>query len=253
MGLALHSYHDVNNTFPPAKTRTTSGVWNHNWITFLLPYFEQNALHQRYDWSVRWNQAPNPSVIDKPVGILGCPSATGGPIRWDGKLATADYSTQMYVSQKLADRGYVDRVADLRGVMDRDTRCVMGWIVDGTSQTHLLTEDSDRPTFWAGHRLGPKNNEPGGGNIGVRAGRVPGAGWADPDNCIALNGFTADGLRSPGPCPINCTNNNESFSFHPGGVNELFADAHVQFLQESIGIRIYARIITRAGGKPVTP
>jgi len=53
----------------------------------------------------------------------------------------------------------------------------------------------------------------------------------------------------PGPCAINCTNNNEAFSFHPGGVNLGFADRHVRFVSENIDIQIYASLITRDAGE----
>ena len=79
------------------------------------------------------------------------------------------------------------------------------------------------------------------------AGRVRGAGWTDDRNIIPLHTFTRDGLKVPGPCAINCTNNNEAFSFHPGGSNALFADGRVQFLGDNIATRIYAALITRAG------
>ncbi len=112
-----------------------------------------------------------------------------------------------------------------------------------------MAEDVGRPQFWTSNGSGPQNNRPGGGNLSVRNGRVRGAGWADPRNPIPLHTFRQDGLRVPGPCPINCTNNNEAFSFHPGGVNAVFADGGVRFLNERIGILTYAAMITRAGGE----
>src|SRR5215469_7105359 len=47
MALALHSYHDVNNTFP----------WGHQddnfyslpWAVFILPYIEQQNLFRQFD------------------------------------------------------------------------------------------------------------------------------------------------------------------------------------------------------------
>ena len=47
---------------------------------------------------------------------------------------------------------------------------------------------------------------------------MSGSGWANRDNEYITHGFTYDGVNSPGPCPVNCTNNNEVYSFHPGGV-----------------------------------
>jgi prepilin-type processing-associated H-X9-DG protein len=51
---------------------------------------------------------------------------------------------------------------------------------------------------------------------------------------------------------INCSNNNELYSFHPGGVNALFTDGSVHFLKESMDPRIVVSLITRAGGEIVS-
>ena len=48
---------------------------------------------------------------------------------------------------------------------------------------------------------------------------------------------------------INCTSNNEIYSFHPGGANALFADGSVHFLKDSLSVPIVAALVTRAGGE----
>jgi prepilin-type processing-associated H-X9-DG protein len=64
-------------------------------------------------------------------------------------------------------------------------------------------------------------------------------------------GSTANGAAAPGPCAINCTNGRQPYSFHPGGVNVLFADGSVHFLRDDIDIRVLAALATRAGGEAV--
>jgi len=127
----------------------------------------------------------------------------------------------------------------------------MAMVHDGESTTLIVVEDAGRPVFWTSSGIGPKNNNPGCGNFPVKNGRVRGAGWADNDIPIPLHGFTVDGLHCPGPCPINCINNNEAFSFHPGGVNSVFVDGAVHFLSEHIDIEVYASMITRDGDEPL--
>ena len=56
----------------------------------------------------------------------------------------------------------------------------------------------------------------------------------------------------PWPCAINCSNNREIYSFHPGGANVVFADGSVRFLNESIPIKVLAALVTRAGGEVVS-
>ena len=71
------------------------------------------------------------------------------------------------------------------------------------------------------------------------------------NNGIPLHGFSRNGLRAPGPCPINCTNNNEAFSFHPGGCHALFSDGHVRFLSDSIDFGVLRSAVSADQGEVV--
>ena len=120
-------------------------------------------------------------------------------------------------------------------------------VEDGLSNTIAFTEDAGRPVFYTRFEVTPENNTPGGGNPDVTDGRVLGAGWADDRNEVTLHGFTYDGLSAPGPCPMNCTNNDELFSFHPVGVNVVLGDGAVRFLSETIAIDVLAALVTGNG------
>ena len=48
---------------------------------------------------------------------------------------------------------------------------------------------------------------------------------------------------------MNRRNDNEPYSFHPGGSNFLFADGHISFLSESIDYRTALGLFTRSGGE----
>jgi prepilin-type processing-associated H-X9-DG protein len=41
----------------------------------------------------------------------------------------------------------------------------------------------------------------------------------------------------------------EAFAFHPAGINVAMGDGSVRFIQESISIREFARLVTRANGE----
>ncbi|HEV3081084.1 MAG TPA: H-X9-DG-CTERM domain-containing protein, partial [Gemmataceae bacterium] len=52
------------------------------------------------------------------------------------------------------------------------------------------------------------------------------------------------------PDPYYGVNGNGApYAFHPGGVNHLFGDGSVHFVQERIDIRVYARLVTRAANE----
>ena len=81
--------------------------------------------------------------------------------------------------------------------------------------------------------------------------RYPSGAWVG-GTLIFFQGSTPDGATKPGPCAINCTNDQEPYSFHPAGVNAVFADGSVHFLQADMDIRIFARLVTRAGEEVAT-
>ncbi len=51
---------------------------------------------------------------------------------------------------------------------------------------------------------------------------------------------------------MNVRNDNEPYSFHTSGANFLFADGHVQFLNQNISLDVMAALCTRAAGEIVT-
>ena len=65
-------------------------------------------------------------------------------------------------------------------------------------------------------------------------------------------GATADGTDFFGSCAINCTNDREVYSFHPGGANVSFAAGRVRFLKATINIRVFVRLVTRAGNEIIS-
>jgi prepilin-type processing-associated H-X9-DG protein len=50
----------------------------------------------------------------------------------------------------------------------------------------------------------------------------------------------------------NAGNNDEIASFHPGGANLLFADGHVAFLKDSVGVVTLRGLITPNGGEVIS-
>ncbi len=251
LGLALHNYHDTHKALPTSRTNSP----RHAWAPFLFPFIEQTNLYDQYNWNVNWDHPANQPTIATHVSTFRCPSAPGGTRRLDTvrsgiQAATSDYAPIAGVANIVVTAGYISNT-NLRGAIVGQRWVRMTEITDGTSNTIFIGEDAGRPAFWISSGQGPQNNNPGNGNLSVLNGRVMGAGWADIRSAIPLHTFRRDGLRVPGPCPINCTNNNEAFSFHPGGIDTVFADGSVRFLNETISIATYAGLITRSGGEVV--
>lgn len=248
IGVAMHAHHQAVGAFPPSSQSTPQA---HGWVAFLLPYLDQTALAARYNWKVAWNHADNQEAINVQLPVLRCPSTPGGSRRIDKiggnkTAATSDFSPIDGVNAGLKKAGIVPDLNNTVGALSRDRGVRIVEIRDGPSCTLMIGEDCGRPDFYTATRDRPPDSDPKCGNSPVRNGRVEGGGWADPGSPSPLHGFTADGLRCPGPCAINCTNNNEAFAFHPGGLNAVFADGAVHFLNEGLDIKIYAALITRS-------
>jgi hypothetical protein len=59
IGLAMHNYHDVFQTFPPGGIFDETGRGHHGWQTSLLPYMGQGPLYNEIDFHVPWDDPKN--------------------------------------------------------------------------------------------------------------------------------------------------------------------------------------------------
>lgn len=260
VGVALFNFSNDHERLPPGGVQgpfPQAGIKSetkHSWGYFILPYVEQQAVHKRYRSDKDWYDIANKEVVEMPLRILGCPSTREN--RLDGfsvpgvQAACSDYAPTRQVNSDLADAGLIDRAQDYGGVMKENFMAAFAELTDGASSTILLAEDAARPELWRWGRQVP--------------GRSKNGGWADFNNMFMVSGFppNAGSNRSPAhasaanqpergekSCAINCTNDNEAYSLHPAGANFLIADGSVRFIQADIGIRLFARLVTRAGAE----
>jgi prepilin-type N-terminal cleavage/methylation domain-containing protein/prepilin-type processing-associated H-X9-DG protein len=251
IGLAFHNFASSHgDKFPPGAVRAPV---EHGVFPFLLPYLEQHTLYNQYRWDVAYNDPANQQVVPTQLRVLQCPSAEPDrlvtevefPSTWSGgrKSACTDYNGIRWMDVALAtqERLIDDLGTDQRayeGVLTRDFMASVADITDGTSNTILVAEAVGRPKLW---RAG----------TWVRGVPTAGSHWAGP-GLLQGRGFDVQRGTHLGPCAINCINQGEVYSFHPGGANVLLADGSVHFLKASIDIRIFARLVTRAGGEVVS-
>jgi prepilin-type processing-associated H-X9-DG protein len=181
------------------------------------------------------------------VKVLQCPSAEANrlgeglpSLEGDAEGACTDYAVTLEIAPNLIATGLIDSAGNYQGVLARGHMTLAVEITDGTSNTTLAAECADRPRRWQAGQYHPELYSVAGP-------------WATPANRISLSGSDPTGSPKPGPCALNCTNNQEMYSLHPGGGNFLFADGSVRFLHAGISIRIMARLITQAGGEVVAP
>jgi len=236
-GFALAAHEQSQGRFPAGfHPSTPKGTF----VPTLLPFIEQQNM--AYDLDVDWDHPRNQAAVRTRLSLLSCPSSPSQS-RVDSSRpellpAAGDYAPTHGVNAKycLLVGWQPYDPPDENGVLTHMT-CRAAEVTDGLTQTILLVEDAGRPALWKlGHRI-----------VGVAANPA----WADPDYEIALDGsdtLLTGGGQGAGPCVMNCTNDNEAYSFHPGGCNLLFADCSVRLVSERLSNAVFAALTTRASG-----
>ena len=76
IGLALHNYAEVNNTFPPAYSVDKNGKPLLSWRVLILPYMEGGHIYKQFHLDEPWDSDHNKTLINQmPVGFLS-PNST---------------------------------------------------------------------------------------------------------------------------------------------------------------------------------
>lgn len=155
IGLALHNYHSTYETLPPAYTVDANGNRLHSWRTLILPFLEQQALHNQIDFSKPWDDPVNAQVMQSVVPTYSCPSSATDP-----KLTV------------------YQAVVDPNGVFTGTAGITFAQIVDGIANTAMVVEvdpsqavhwmepnDTNLQAFLNPVTVGGTGGHPGGGHI----------------------------------------------------------------------------------------
>jgi hypothetical protein len=74
IGLALHNYHDVNGSLPPAAITDKDGRPLLSWRVAILPYLESSPLYARFHLDEPWDSPHNLALLDPMPPVYACPS-----------------------------------------------------------------------------------------------------------------------------------------------------------------------------------
>jgi hypothetical protein len=130
IGLALHTYHDQYDCFPPAFVADAKGRPMHSWRVFLLPYLNQGPLYAQYRFDEPWDGPNNGKLADKLVAAYNCPSDKRG----NGKNAATMTS---YVA-----------VVGPETMWPEDSTTGIRDIKDGTTTTLMIVEVANSGIHW---------------------------------------------------------------------------------------------------------
>ena len=252
IGLACHNYAGSNqDAFPPRVSLVPGALNNIN--QYLLPYLEQDNLYKQYDFALGFNHPNNWPVVSTRLKMFECPSAPSGRslsvTLTDGAARTAlafsDYGQPYGLTGQVVSAGLVPATHDRSGVLwegQKPNRLLA--VTDGTSNSVVYAESAGRPQRWINGRNAPPDYT-----------SWHSSSWAGPWQDIGGRGHTYDGLTTPGPCAINCSNAAGAgvYSFHPGGAHLLFADGSVRFGRANMDVWLLYAIFTRSGGEVLSP
>jgi prepilin-type N-terminal cleavage/methylation domain-containing protein/prepilin-type processing-associated H-X9-DG protein len=254
-GLAMHNMHDATGALPPGSVPTPRRVW----VVLVWPYVENGNAYAVFDQTKHFYQPPNTvtnttnGIYANTVPLYYCPSDRPGAL-WKGDQywrARGNYVINW--GNQTDAYNPADPVQDpARGVapfgfnpvssrIPRTTR--LSDITDGTSQTMLMSEvimalnDTDYD--------------------------IRGDMMNDDQPCTMFmtvntpnSGTDVSPFCSSTKYPFNppCTNANNAYSHkaarskHTGGVNVLFGDGHVQFINDNVNLATWRALGTMNGG-----
>jgi hypothetical protein len=120
IALAMHNYHDLHQTLPPAYRAENSGRPLLSWRVLILPYIVQGALYREFHLDEPWDSQHNKKLIERIPAVYRSPGSKSAP-------GSTNY---------LTIRGPDTVFPGKNSVSFRQ-------ITDGTSNTILVVEASD--------------------------------------------------------------------------------------------------------------
>ena len=268
IGLALHNYHDVHNSFPPFfihrsgnPSRIADADKGINWLVSILPQMEHAPLFNQWNENIPANQNPERSTE---IPVYKCPSdpnseynhcsyAGGGWARGNYGMNVSPCKHGVDASGPLGGIGGPNDVVSFRDIVDGSSNTVAVDEIRAGVNEHDLRGSWAMPGLSAGTAAmfndasAPNSREPHSDDM---------------ENCIVSGQW--------GVSPMGCfdsTNTGQmtARSMHTGGLFLLLADGSVRFVNDNIDYKrlqhgcgptplergVWQAIHTRAGAEPV--
>ncbi len=279
LGLAMHNFESQNRTFPPGtmsrlrfsydNTTTTGGYEWPYFIHYILPNLEQQAFYDaidgpQFNFGNPWDKPGEwPVTVNKVVlPMLLCPSdPVGGSLQDCGTNLQLSKSNYLGIFSGLCDGDnydasnyYKDPTGTQRAVFRPYKGTPIADIRDGTSNTMAVAE----------YLKGLDSTDARGGFYTNRAGCkflfvTTGPNSSVEDSlCSYASGFCpSDGSRNQPTENLPCIGGSDTENFatprsrHSGGVNVVFCDGSVHFIQNGINATTWRYLGWIADGNAV--
>ena len=299
LGLALHDYHSVHNTFPPGRINSHVAKMGNCWGAYaqLLPQIESQSLFNAFNFRVPPDTdytttaaSANSTGAVTFLNTLICPSDAppaliAVPAGGNAVYATHNYLVNVGSNYTVVQNPAAPLTGSPNGVLYENSRVGVEAITDGTSSTVAVSETirSVSGSSFATDKLGfvitGKNVSGSGPPITSDADYAARCLTAAPPGFQPTRGvkwfYGAPGhsmynhRRPPNDKRYDCRGglphsdksdpdwnylslNITTRSRHPGGVNSLFSDGHVQFVKDTVDAASWQALGSRNGAEVVS-
>jgi type II secretory pathway pseudopilin PulG len=269
IGLAMHGYHDAHQKFPAGTLLRSASVDDslRPWSVAILPFLEQQSLHDIWDSSVTADSAGanngNKKVRETHLPAYTCPSDTVAPTALYNPMYTYSqsmYAPGSYVGVEGKSFGHYLDCADRCGEWDWTPEYAqlikngyMGWrgvlhiVVPGVLQCEdfsSVTDGSSNTLLVGEHHL--PQDEPRHGTFWACAVGAYTLGALMPNSWILHTSPDYNTCNSAWPS-YHCT---RGFgASHPSGMNWCVADGSVRFVGDTVNIELLMDLASIAGSE----
>ncbi|QDU26472.1 hypothetical protein ETAA8_15500 [Anatilimnocola aggregata] len=269
LALGLQNYHSAYNCFPPsyiANTKhasrdpqTFDGPSGFAWGALLLPFVEQQAVHDKFDFNQPCWSTANAATAQTKLKVFYCPSATGNPDAFNVKSSSgttlAKFGRSDFVASVGMEEPWGFTLEDWTSVADgplyRNSPTRAADVTDGLSNTVFLGEHSSllSSKTWVGV-------VPGAAVCANRPDKFPITECDLATTLVNVHSGPASGEIDPvtGFAPIHPPNSPlchvcQMYAEHPTGCNVALGDGSVRFISQFVHQPTWAGLSSRAGGE----
>ncbi|HEV3163574.1 MAG TPA: DUF1559 domain-containing protein [Isosphaeraceae bacterium] len=253
---------------PDPQTNDNGPGWG--WLALLLPQLEQAPLYNAINVNLPTWVPDNSTAVLTQVNTFLCPSANNPgqtckmvdanlnllPVA-NQNFARANYQYNMGwndTSITPANTSYDDQVKGCNGPIHRNSHITYAGVSDGLSNTIVAGEktpylaDASWVGIIPGYRHFAYNAFASAGTGG------PSVNYDYPGALLSSHSgpslYESPMVIHPPNSPLGHTD--EMYSLHPGGANVLMGDGSVRFIKQSINLRTWQALSSRAVGEVIS-